>query len=229
MELLLNYYNDVYAKSCGNRASYTIFTVGTSGRFAPGCVTSCDPALFLCEPGEKGAWLFHLPKAVCGWITQEFFSHMLPGSFATVLQKKMENWDQSQNINMASLKAALGADSERDLYDRTIESALDTLFSSGKYAKNKKGNIIPPNWTIPAGRGYRVCGRFSSPTKRQYSSLIIWGIVTAILLGFQIYTSKQFGIPLPFQSLSLLLVILWTVIRFCRDKALRSFRYGGKN
>ena len=224
LDLLLHYYNDVYSPSCRNKALHTILTIGTMGKFAESCRTTCDPAMFLCERNDLGVWLFQIPDAECGWITQEFFSHILPGDLVPVIKSKLESWNPNEKIDLKTIKESLGVSEKYQLYDRTVESALDILFQSGKYAKNKKGNIVPVAWNLPPG--YKVQRRYSPPTRRQYAGLIIWLVVTIILLAIQLYTSKVLGIPLPYHISSLLLIVLWSIARFKRGKAIQSFRYG---
>ncbi|MBQ9771815.1 MAG: C1 family peptidase [Lentisphaeria bacterium] len=215
VDQLLHYYNDVYSRSCRVPARYTIFTVGTSGKFADGCSSSCDPALFLCEPGEDGAWLFHLPKAECGWITQEFFSHLLPGSYYIPIKNKLDNWVGSGVINKDTIRESLGAVDGRGLYDRQVESALDLIFSSGEYAKNKAGNIIPPTWNIPAG--YKKKKRYGHASKRQLLELILWLIPTVLVIAMVTLSLKK--------EIGYIVGVISVIVGYKRNQAWQSFRY----
>ena len=215
VDQLLHYYNDVYSKSCRKPARYTIFTIGTSGKFSADCSTSCDPAIFLCEPGEDGAWLFHLPKAECGWITQEFFSHLLPGRYYVPIKNKLDNWVGCGTINKDTIREALGATDGRGLYDRQIESALDLIFSSGEYAKNKSGNIIPPSWNLPAG--YKKKTRYGRPRKRLFFELFLWTIITLLLTGVVMFSLRK--------DIGIAIAVISVIVGYKRNQAWQSFRY----
>lgn len=227
IDLLMQYYEN-YLKRCRSKAPrYKFYTVGTYGMFAEHCQTSCDPALFLCELTEEKVWLFRLPKAECGWITQEFFAHILPGNLVSVIREKLENWSKSQRIDLNAIKEKLGVNELHGLYDSHIESALDVIFQNGGYARNKKGYIVPVSWTVPSG--YKIQNRYTPPTKRQYTELFLWCSVSLALGLLQCYLTSQIKIPLRYQVISLLFLLLWTIIRYNRGKALQSFKFGVVN
>ncbi|MBQ7403726.1 MAG: C1 family peptidase [Lentisphaeria bacterium] len=221
LELLNRYYKEDYWEACRSKPGYTIFTVGTSGKFSEECTASCDPVRFLCEPGnDPGVWLFKLPQAECGNITQEFFTHILPGQYTEAIRKKLERWNSSNVINKKSIKESLGACSGRDLYDKHLNTALDELFCHGNYAKNKEGNIIPLSWgTLP--KGYKKAKRYAKATERQIVSLILWLIVT-LLLAATAY------VKLP-KEVGYLIILISAIVNYKRNQALQRFRFGDSN
>ena len=166
-----------------NVPRHTFFTVATAGRFSSDCQAQSEPTVFLCERSDEGIWYFRMPDAKCGWVTQEFFRHILPGSYTGHLEKAMRRI--SGHITVKSLKDQFHIPAGMDIYDRTLEYSLNRIFedaaAQGKpYARNRAGNILVPGTSLPGG--YKKCKFYRRPPHKWYWSMTFWTAMTIILL-----------------------------------------------
>jgi hypothetical protein len=166
--LLRKYFSDIYLNgfSDRDRPLHSFFTIGTAGEFADDCEPIADPTVFLCMSNPGDIWYFKLPALRRSPCAEEFFRHILPGTkseYAQAVKAKLDLWSENEYITVPALKERLLGDlaGKYDIYDITIATALDELFKTGKYAKDKSGKIFPASWKLP--RGAKLCRRYSKP------------------------------------------------------------------
>lgn len=205
------------------------YTVATANRFDDTCVAQSDPTIFLCERGANGVWYCKQPDAKCGWITQEFFRHILPGTYVKHLENAMQNI--SGHINLQTIKEYWQIPENRDIYNRTLEHSLNIIFADAKrsgkpYARNRKGNILPPGSNLPAG--YKPCRLYRKPPMKWYltvgiSTTLMLGLV---VLGFLLEQTYQAERRAPWFICTLgALLLLRYLIKLLSGKTLQKYKY----
>lgn len=186
--------------SCGCRpdVKHFFFTLGTNTHFSIDCNVSANPTALLCEYKENNLWTHKTPIFERGQIGDEFLAHIMPGRYKQEIEKIIQDWPITRHITIDRIREEMGF-SPADMDLKTLELTLDDIFSTGEYAKRKKGNdihIIPYKLWNELPPGAKICKRYTTAVKKiRFITNTLFVITMASGVMSAVISSNIFAVP----------------------------------
>ncbi|MBE6380953.1 MAG: hypothetical protein E7047_08495 [Lentisphaerae bacterium] len=203
------------------------YVIASDCEFDASCESSFDPTMVLCRRSIDKVWSFKLPQAQCGWVTQEFFRHILPGDYEYAVGRALKRI--SGIINLESIKHELELPAGYDVYDRQLEHALNQIFKNAAdnnqpYGINRQRDIWPAGEGLPDG--YKHVRYYKKPPMRGKMVWSFWMILTLALIAISIL--RQLGDKphtATYAMGSLILAAMMLAVTTLKNKSLQKYKY----